>query len=99
MLQLDTNALTVYHLLPNGDWIELVPYKETSIINPNGPNTLGIVALGPNFTFFINDQEVAETVDDSIPAGTFGLFLETFEPEGEATVVFDSLEVYGLTEE
>lgn len=55
-------------------------------------NTLGISAVGPEMTFFVNNIEVGRITDDSLKSGDIGLLAETLAPGG-IVVSFDNFKV------
>jgi hypothetical protein len=80
----------------NSEWIILVDFTPMEMINPDGPNQLAVKAVGPELSFYINGEEAVTIEDDAIRQGTVGLYFETYEGGGRATVDFDNLLVYGL---
>lgn len=58
-------------------------------------NYLRILADGPQMTFFVNDTEVGQVVDDTLKKGDIGLVVETFTPGG-LRVAFDNFNVSPL---
>lgn len=59
----------MYH---NQAWTSLIEYTKSSAISPQETNRLTIIAKGSHFIFFINDQYVAEMIDDHIKEGVVG---------------------------
>jgi len=55
-------------------------------------NTLGISAVGPEMTFFVNNSEVGRITDESLKSGDIGLLAETLGPGG-IVVAFDNFKV------
>lgn len=58
-------------------------------------NRLRVTAEGPQMTFFVNETEVGQVVDQSLSRGDVGLLAETFAPGG-LRVTFDNLSVRPL---
>ncbi len=58
-------------------------------------NVLRVEADGPALTFYVNDQEVGQTTDETLQAGDIGLWTETFTPGG-LRVAFDNFAVAPL---
>lgn len=56
----------------NQVWTSLIEYTKSSAISPQETNRLTVIAEGPHFTFFINNQYVAEVTDDHIKDGIVG---------------------------
>jgi hypothetical protein len=52
-----------------------------------------VLAQDDQFTFFINDQEVAQLSDGSLPQGRVGLAIDHFEEDVTASWEFDNFEV------
>jgi hypothetical protein len=50
-------------------------------------------------TFFINGEEAASIEDDTLQSGSVGIAIELYNPGDTATVDFDNLTVYALTDE
>ena len=61
-------------------------------------NTLGILAVGPGMTFFVNETEVGRVTDESFKNGDIGLIAETFAPGG-LLVAFDNFKVTPVEDE
>ena len=55
-------------------------------------DTLRIDANGSDFTFFVNNQSVAQLKDSSYTTGAIGFIVETFD-ESLAHVHYDSLTI------
>ena len=93
LLLSDLQEFKFYHL-NQGQWIALIDWTQSAAIVPGESNRVGVKAVGPDFTFYINDQQVAQFSDDSISQGE--LKLATWVDPGEearAVVDFDNFEV------
>jgi hypothetical protein len=88
----DTGQFAV-QLLNRGEWSTLLNWAATGAIRPGETNNLQVLAQGDQFTFFINDQEVAQLGDGSLPQGRVGLAIDHFEEEVTASWEFDNFEV------
>jgi hypothetical protein len=55
-------------------------------------NVLRVEISGPEMIFYVNDEEVGRTTDDSLDKGDIGLLTETFAPGG-LQVAFDNFSV------
>lgn len=55
-------------------------------------NKLRVVADGSQMTFFVNESQVGEVVDETLKTGDIGLLAETFTPGG-LRVAFDNFRV------
>lgn len=58
-------------------------------------NVLRVDASGPTMTFYVNDVEVGQATDETLPSGDIGLLTETFTPGG-LRVAFDNFSVTPL---
>ena len=50
-------------------------------------------AIGPNFTFYINDELVDAAIDSDFSRGDIGLLVGTYEEPG-THIAFDNLKVW-----
>ncbi len=55
-------------------------------------NQLRVVANGPEMTFFVNDEQVGRTIDESLRQGDIAVAVETLG-QGGVQVAFDNFEV------
>ena len=74
----------------DGQWRDLVEWKRTETIKPNGVNQLEVITRESHFAFLINGQIVSEVDDDSFSQGLVGLAIEGYT-QGEK-LVFDFLD-------
>lgn len=74
-------------------WATLIDWTETDLIIPDESNRITIIGEGPRFTFFINDQFLAEFTNDQIPEGTVALAVELSEEGDQAVFEFDNFEL------
>lgn len=58
----------------------------------NVTNTLRVIAKGPEMSFFVNDIEVGQAVEETLKNGDIGLYAETFAPGG-LIISFDNFRV------
>jgi hypothetical protein len=63
---------------------------DSAILKGKTPNTLRVVARGPNFTFSVNGKQVGTFTDSSHSAGTVGVFMSN-ETAGAHHAVYESL--------
>ena len=57
-------------------WVDLIPWTPNPTIRPDrGSNELTVQAIGPRFTFLINDTQVASIEDATLPQGGVGVYL------------------------
>ncbi|MDX1614101.1 MAG: hypothetical protein R3300_07295 [Candidatus Promineifilaceae bacterium] len=80
------NCLEVEALV-NRDWFA----SEAVNQGLDATNRLRVVAAGAQLTFFVNDSEVGQVVDNTLAQGDVGLMAETFTPGG-LRVAFDNFE-------
>jgi serine/threonine-protein kinase len=88
----DTGQFAV-QLLYQGQWTTLVNWTPTAAVRPGESNNLKVLAVGDQFTFFVNDQEVARLGDDSVPQGRVGVAVDHFEEGVTASWEFDNFEL------
>jgi hypothetical protein len=88
----DTGQFAV-QLLYQGQWTTLVNWTPTAAVRPGESNNLKVLAVGDQFTFFVNDQEVARLGDDSVPQGRVGVAVDHFEEGVTASWEFDDFEL------
>jgi len=75
----------------DSQWLNLVDWKRTSTIKPNGVNQLEVITREAHFTFLINGQIVSEIDDDHFSQGLVGLAVEGYTVGEEIT--FDFLDI------
>lgn len=91
--EMDFEGFGVSMIDENEDWTQLVEYTYSDAVKPDEFNELRVEAVGSQFTFYINGEEVATLEEDSIPEGTLGVVAEVFEADGEIIATFDNVEV------
>jgi hypothetical protein len=74
----------------DNQWRDIVAWRRTEAIKPNGVNQLEVIAQGPHFIFLINGQIVSEADDGRFSQGLIGLAIEGYT-KGEK-IVFDFLD-------
>ena len=77
----------------DNEWTDMIEFTKSSVILPGETNSLTVIADGPNFIFFINDQLVGRMTDDHIPTGTTAVAVELFEADLQAVFEFDNFEL------
>jgi hypothetical protein len=77
----------------DGQWITLIDWTETPAILNGQVNTLSVTAIGNQFTFFINGEQVNIINDDAISSGYGGLSIELYTAGDQATFAFDNFEM------
>ncbi len=79
-----------------GSMVRIVPFKteSPSIVQGDGElNVLGVLALGPDISLYINGQEVASFSDPDHPTGSISLRVNPYFDEGSRTL-FDNAAVW-----
>ncbi|MBI1983136.1 MAG: hypothetical protein HYS61_02945 [Acidobacteria bacterium] len=71
----------------------LLPWTRAKSIKPQAVNRIVIIAVGEQFSFYINDQPVALFSDASMRSGNVGLTIEGHIDGARATVDFDNFEL------
>ncbi len=61
----------------NNSWTVIVEPQASAAIKPNDYNKLILYGTGNQFSFSINDQEVATFTDDALASGGWGMYAET----------------------
>jgi len=89
-----TNDLQQYwvEIRVNGFSRRLIEPTKSAAIRPGQANTLAVKGEGRHFTFYINDQQVAELVDIHFKQGRFGV-LSSFQQNDQGRIEFDNFEV------
>lgn len=91
---------------PYGDYVfrkyinerneNIIDWAESDAINIGvATNTLKIVCIGDEFTFYINGVEIGRCIDSSLSSGEIGLFAETWDSSG-LVASFDNLKVWDM---
>jgi eukaryotic-like serine/threonine-protein kinase len=80
-------------LLKDGKWTTLVDWKKTTTINANALNQLKVTGKGDEFAFYINDREINQVKDGSLPKGTAGLVVELYNAGDTSTFEFDNFAI------
>ena len=82
-----------------GKWTGLTEWQDTFSIRPGARNRIAMVAVGPEFTFYINDQLVDTIVDNTLAKGRVGLAIDVYEADQQVVFEFDNLELRQLVEQ
>jgi predicted RNA-binding Zn-ribbon protein involved in translation (DUF1610 family) len=75
----------------DGQWSNLVDWRRTDTIKPNGVNQLEVIARETHFIFLINGQVVNEVEDDHFSQGLVGLAIEGYTPGEKA--IYDFIDI------
>jgi hypothetical protein len=81
-------------VVAEGDsWEKIIDWTESTLINPDRPNRLAVLAQGSHFTLLINGEAAAAFEDDALTKGVAG-FEFTIREAGESLELeFDNFEV------
>ena len=90
---LDDDGYYHFDVYENGDNVSLPIVFSTEAARRGAVNRLAVSATGSNFILLVNDQVVGAMGDDRFGEGETGLGMTAYEQGGEASVVFDNLEV------
>ncbi|MCP4707886.1 MAG: hypothetical protein GY869_04610, partial [Planctomycetes bacterium] len=73
---------------------DIISWQESEVIRQgNDRNTLRVEAIGPNFSFYINDELVDAAIDSEFSQGDIGLMAGAYEQAG-VHIAFDNLQVW-----
>lgn len=75
-----------------GDSTFPIDWTPSPAVRPNDWNRIAVKAVGPQLTFYVNDEQVAEFTDNVIMAGRVQLVF-ALQGAGHAAVQFDNFEV------
>ena len=75
----------------DGQWRDLVAWRRSETIKPNGVNQLEVIARDAHFVFVVNGQIVSEVDDEGFGQGLVGLAIEGYTA-GEK-ITFDFLDL------
>jgi len=73
-------------------WTLLVDWTASAAIRPDEVNQLAVLAEGPRFTLFVNDQMLTEVEDDRLPSGSVGVAIQIYDGDENAVFEFDNFE-------
>ncbi len=80
-----------------GEFVQLVGWTSSdAIVKGTTSNTLSVIAHGSTLRFFVNGQQVHETVDASVASGRVGVYCRTYDGATDARMAFESLLVTAL---
>ena len=72
----------------------LIPWLPTSAVRAGEVNRIVAIGRGSHFTFYVNDQLIAEFDDAGIPSGSVGLDIGFDTPGAVAEVEYDNFILY-----
>jgi hypothetical protein len=82
--------------LVDDELLEIIPWRESKAVHQGQrQNTLRVEAIGPDFSFYINDKLVDAAIDSDFSQGDIGLLVGTYEETG-VEVAFDNLKVWAV---
>jgi Flp pilus assembly protein TadD len=79
-----------FDLVFNGNPSPLIPWVENALIAP-GANDLRIIARGPHFSFYLDDEWIGEVEDETIGVGRLGFAGQNYDDKPQAAFVLESL--------
>jgi hypothetical protein len=71
------------------EWETLIDWTGSPVIIPGAVNTLGVLAEGRRFDFFINGRFVGSTEDERLSSGQLAVAIYADEDD-KATIEFDN---------
>ena len=84
-------------MMKDGSWQNWDDWAEnTAIKTGNAVNKMKVVMKGDTFTFYVNDQQVAEKTDATFASGDIGLFALTLLDKPGTDISFDNVSVTAL---
>ncbi len=97
LFTVSSDGYYVVKKLADDEWITLIDWTETDAANTGSrsANRLTVLAEGEEFTFFINDELVAEIADDSFSEGAIALVAGSLD-EYEVDIAFDNFALWPL---
>ncbi|MEI7578465.1 MAG: hypothetical protein WCJ58_00320 [bacterium] len=76
----------------DGEWVDLIEWKKSSVINQNAVNVIKVSAVESQLTLYINNQQVSTISDSSIlEGGAVGVAGELYDATDTALFQFDNL--------
>ena len=81
-------------LLNNGNWNTIIEWTDSSQINTDGTNTIGVLAKGTSFTFFINGEQVDQADDSTLKSGKVGIALALHNAGDKMQIVHTNYNAY-----
>ena len=82
-----------FHVRIDGELEAMLDWEYSSAIQPGEKNKIAVVAEGPQFTFLINDQLVAQAQDTRLEEGEAGVVIGLRNAGDTAEFWFDSFEL------
>jgi tetratricopeptide (TPR) repeat protein len=86
------NGTFRFDVLFNGNPIHLIEWTESPFIKPSD-NEIMIVARGSNFSFYTDNEWLAEYEDDTLNMGKFGLAAQNYNQKARAEFMVRSLAI------
>lgn len=85
-------AYEFFKISPDGEEI-LTLWTHSSRILVGEPNRIGVKMQGPDFTFYINGEQVDDAQDPEAGEGSVGIGIVLFKPGDWIEITFDNFEV------
>jgi serine/threonine-protein kinase len=93
LFKIEDSQYFKFSLKYEGEWDTVIDWTETSAVRPGKTNRVTVIAQGSHYTFYINDQYVAEAEDDRLSQGKAGMAIELVNTDDTAVFEFDNLEI------
>jgi hypothetical protein len=84
---------SVYSYDVTNDWVEVIPWTDSSAIVPGEFNLLKVKASNGEYSFSANDQELTTFNYSKISAGQLGLNIDVFPADTTCEFEFDNFQV------
>lgn len=76
--------------LTDGKWTTLIDWTETPYIHANARNSLKVIGIGDELTFYVNDTAVDRIQDKTHTKGTAGIAVELYNAGDQSSFEFDN---------
>jgi serine/threonine-protein kinase len=93
MFKIEDSRRFKFSLRHEGEWNTVIDWTETTAVRPGENNRITVIVRGDQYTFYVNDQYVAESTDDRLSGGTAGMMVELVSEGDTAVFEFDNLEI------
>jgi hypothetical protein len=94
--EISSDGYYTFTKLVGDELFDVIPWQQSRAIKQNSArNMLRVEAIGPNFTFFINDELVDAAIDSDLGQGDIGLVAGTYQDPG-IRIAFDNLKVWAV---
>lgn len=90
---LSNQQFSVYSYSVQDEWIEIIPWTDSSAINPGEFNHMKVTRSDDTFTLYNNDQELVSFEYSQIAEGQLGLNADVFPADVTCVFEFDNFQV------